>query len=230
MSKKYRPDKEEYIEGIGQFLYNIKIPSFDKSLEALADMGASIPSTRDFAFVIIKTGREIYGPVREAIIHYPNEGNLLIRNSLILESKALAESGAIAHAHGKEIYLEGEHEEKARLLLEKAKKYPENDEAIFLRNHLLISTQRFSEDKRIKWLFGDTQEDINAILNKEHIKEISFHVDSKDEVNRHAKPYTNQLWLTLFSKDMSGFSGNLKFFHNSISIHAVKKPKPDQSH
>jgi len=222
VSKKYRPDKEEYIEGIGQFLYNIKIPSFDKSLEALADMDASIPSTRDFVYSITKTKKEIYGPVKEAIISYPGEGNLLIRNSLIIEFKELAEAGARAHEQGRELYLEGEYGEKANKLLEIAKKESPNDEAIFLRNNFPIQVQRFNEDKRINWMFKDTKEELANILCKKDIRAISFYVDSKDEVNRHTKPYINQLWLSLFSKDQSGFLGNYKFLHTPISIHAIK--------
>ncbi len=224
MSKKYRPDKEEYIEGIGQFLYNIKIPSFDKSLEALAELNASMPTARELVCPMIKSGRELYGPVREAVISYPKEGNLLIRNSLILEFKELAEAGAIAHANGKELYLQGEYEEKAKRYIELAKKYPENDEAIFLRNDFPISLQKFDKDKRIDWIFKDTKEELAALLHKKGINTISFYVDSRDDINRHARPYINQLWLTLITKDMSGFSGIYKFFHSSISIHAIKKP------
>ena len=212
MIKRYRSEWEEKIDGLGTFYYNVKNSS-------IPELNGSIPGTRDLAYIILKTGKEISGPVKEGLISCPGEGNVLIRDFSILAS-GLMEEAAKAHAEGREFYID---EDIARKYVDLAKRHPENDEAIFLRNDFPIKTSRFFEDRRIEFLFGDTRADIADTLEKKGIKGISFYVDSIDEICRHNRPYANQLWMSLFSRIMPGFTGNFKHLHTKKMIHAIEK-------
>ena len=212
MIKRYRSEWEEYIEGLGTFYYNIKNSS-------IPELNGSIPSARDLAYVIIKTEKEISGPVKEGLISCPGEGNVLIRDFSALAS-GLMEEAAKAHAEGREFYID---KNTARKYVDKAKRQPENDEAIFLRNNFPIQTSKFLEDKRIEFLFGDTKKDIADALEKKKIKAIFFYADSIGETDKHDGPYANQLWMSLFTKAMPGFSGIYKHLHMTHMIHAIEK-------
>ena len=216
MTKRYRSDWEENIKGLGRFFYDVKHAS-------IPELSNSIPSARDLAYVILKTGKEISGPVREGLISCPGEGNILIRDFSALAPNGLMEEAAKAHAEGNEFYIG---EDLAKEYVEKAKRHPENDEAIFLRNYFPIHTSKFCSDRRIDFLFRDTKIDIANILEAKGIKAIFIYADSKREIDKHEMPYANQLWMSLFSKDVSGFSGNYQHLHIKEMIHAIEKDAP----
>ncbi len=212
MIKRYRPEWGQYIEGLGTFYYNVE----DSSIPRLSE---SIPSARDLAYVILKIGKEISGPVKEGLISCPGEGNILVRDFSALASGSM-EKAARDHAEGREFYIDPS---IARKYVEKAKGQSENDEAIFLRNNFPVQTSKFFEDKRIEFLFGDTKKDIADTLEKKGISAIFFYADSIGEIDKHDGPYANQLWMSLFTKAMPGFSGNYKHLHIKKMIHAIEK-------
>ena len=217
--KRYRPEWEEHIEGLGNFLYNIRNSS-------ILELNGSIPSARDLTYVILKKEKEISGPVREGVIAYPGEGNILIRNFPAIVSGKLAEEAARAHADGNEFYIDREKADKYLKIARMHEDNLENSEAIFLRNNFPIQIEKFPEDKRIRFLFRDMKNDIADLLERKGIKEINFYADSREEIDSHTQPYANQLWMSLFSRDMSGFSGNYQHLHIREMIHALVKDNP----
>lgn len=235
MSRKYPPEEEIYIEELdANFLFNIKLPSFNNTLEVLTELNAELPTARDLFFVMLKTRKNIYGVVKEEIISYPGEGNLLIRDPLVLQSKEFLNKSVEAHFAGREAYLNGNTQELLGEYLQKAKKCPRNNKAIFLgKNHNPVSLDKFKDDKKIRFMFDDLAEKAAEYLSEKEIKELKFYSDSEQEVDKHPHPYINPIWFTLSKGNTKGFLASYKFMAiKPIYLHAIQSnnTKPSYAH
>ena len=187
-----KPMIEAEISGLGN-VYRIEVP-FDKAVESLESVKASVISARDLAYARITEGTQSslskYGSyIQEGDIYIPSQGIFLVRNPLLLQLE-LAEEAVQAHNNKEYLISEAIADEYK----EKASDSPEA-EVFCLRNLERIQTNRFGEDKRTLWLFQDKAQEYGEFLKEYKITEMPLWFDSQEHINNQESPYANQLWL-----------------------------------
>ena len=180
----YNLTKEATIEGLGNIFY-VSAP-IDISAKLL---NKKFISARDLAFARIQAGAENSlcqngSHVKEGDIYLPNHNNkiILVRNSAVLKAPKKA---ADAHRNGSEFFIT----EK------EAEKYASQKDSFVIEDFSPVPTNRFGEDERTVWLFGDQAQNYGQLLNDNKISAMPFSFDGANHITNQKKPYANQLWL-----------------------------------
>ncbi len=197
-----------YIQNLGT-VYGLR-SKLSSAMAQLATKNAFIISGRDFAY-----SRRVsyYGEDRslsnlgsiisEAVINIPDYGRILTKDSPILSDEKIAKEATKAHENDTEAYI---FKELAESYITKAnaekEKNPAESRTLILENLVAIPINKMPFDKRTLFLFEDEVEETRKFLDSLKVKEICFHFDSIDNINKHeGGPYINQLLMGCIERD-----------------------------
>ena len=185
---------------------------FDEAKAELESNGYDIISLEQFAKLRIAQGEGShvanYGSyAKEGFLYVPQKGIFLVRNSPIL---ANAKEATACHRNRKEFYLIQEQVEESLA------------NSVQFKDASSIPTNRFAEDERTAFAFGETAGKYGEFLKKVGIKEMSVYL-----TNLEKKPFARQAWLRrLGGGDRSvlvGVSWNLGYYG---SVRGVRNVEP----
>ncbi|MFA7708386.1 MAG: hypothetical protein WCX73_05540 [Candidatus Pacearchaeota archaeon] len=180
---------------------------FDEAKAELESNGYHIVSLEEFAKVRIAQGKDShvadYGAyVKEGFLYVPQKGIFLVRNSPIL---ANAKEATECHKKGKEFYLTDTQVEEALT------------NSVQFKDSKSIPTNRFAEDERTAFAFGETAKVYGEFLKEAGIKEMPVYLASLEN-----KSFARQAWLRELGDDYrSGLSGGGLYY--SYAVRGVRE-------
>ena len=154
--------------------------AFDEAKAELESNGYHIVSLEEFAKLRIAQGKDShianYGAyAKEGFLYVPKKGIFLVRNSPIL---ANAKEATECHRKGREFYLTDAQVEEALT------------NSVQFKNSKSIPTNRFAEDERTAFAFGETAKAYGAFLKEAGIKGMPVYLASLED-----KSFARQAWL-----------------------------------
>ncbi|MFA5060831.1 MAG: hypothetical protein WC494_00750 [Candidatus Pacearchaeota archaeon] len=185
---------------------------FDEAKAGLESNGYKIISLEQFARLRIAQGKDShvsnYGSyAREGFLYVPQKGIFLVRNSPIL---ANAKEATAYHRKNQEFYLNDEQVEAALV------------NSVQFKDSNLIPTNRFGEDERTVFAFGEIAGKYGEFLNEAGIKEMLVYL-----ANLESKPFARQAWLHGLVQDfrsvLNGYDRNLGC---SDAVRGVRNVEP----
>jgi len=185
---------------------------FDEAKKELEDNGYHIVSLEEFAKLRIAKGKEHhvsnYGSyAKEGFLYVPQKGIFLVKDSPILTN---AKKATECHRKGKEFYLINEQVEEALA------------NSVQFKNSKSIPTNRFAEDERTAFAFGETAKDYGQFLKEAGIKKMPVYL-----ANLENKSFARQAWLGRLDFDFrSGLYGNYRGLHCNLAVRGVRSVEP----
>ena len=165
----------EDVKGVSAYV----VAPFDVALSTLKEAGYEPISLEQNAKLRMQEGQESYVSrqgnwVREGVLYTPDKRVLLTKNSPILENAVEATQ---AHRSGNWFYVTDEQVEKAR------------ENSVDLKGKE-VPTNRFADDARTVFMFGESAKDYGNFLRENRINEIPIFLSCTQN-----KPYVNQVWF-----------------------------------
>jgi len=153
---------------------------FDEAKAELEDSGYHISSLEEFVKLRIVQGKDSHvsafgAYVREGFLYVPQKGMFLTKNSPIM---ANAKEATKCHRNGREFYLTSEQVEESLA------------NSVEFKNSNSIPTDRFAEDERTVFAFGETAKAYGELLKEAGIKNMPIYL-----ANTENKPFARQVWL-----------------------------------
>lgn len=182
---------------------------FDTAKVELEIKGYELISLEKFARLRISQGIgsniSRYGAfVKEGFLHVPQKGIYLVKNSPIIAS---AKKATECHRRNTDYYLTPEQIEKA---LENSVKFSDRYET-----PTAIPTNRFGEDERTVFTFGQTAENYGNFLANEGISRLFPELTGIDE-----KSFVRQVWFS--GIDELTLKEDRKNLHEKIIVRGVR--------
>ena len=180
---------------------------FDEGKEALESQGYKIISLEENARLRMQEGKNAYisqngNWTREGVLYVPNKGIFLTKNSPIM-ANAIEATGC--HREGKEFYLTNEQVDEALT------------NSVQFKDSKSIPTNRFAEDERTAFAFGETAKVYGEFLKEAGIKEMPVYLASLEN-----KSFARQAWLRELGDDYrSGLSGGGLYY--SYAVRGVRE-------
>ena len=213
--------KEVHVEGLGTIFY-CNDSSFDEASEAVLNGKAgNLITLKELAYARITEGKDSSvstngSYVREGSLFIPKAPNkrIWLRESVIPQNA----SGAVeAHRKGKE-YLVPQGFNVAKHLESIGK-----DNYFVLSDTTPVPTDRFGEDERMQWAFGDKAQAYGQFLADAKIKNLNIwmYTDKDSHIDSQEKPFANQLWLHRLD-DNSNIDGDARDLNNSNWVRGVR--------
>jgi hypothetical protein len=147
---------------------------------------------------------------KEGFLYVPQKGIFLVRNSSILTN---AKEATACHRKGNEFYLTQEQVESS---LADSKNY------VQFKDVSSIPTNRFAEDERTAFAFGETAEAYGEFLKEAGIAEMPVYL-----ANVEKKPFARQAWLRRLVNDIrSELDGNYSYLYCDNAVRGVRNVEP----
>ena len=204
---------ETHVDGLGD-LYTCHDSPFDEALEAILKKSDELITLRDLAYARIKEG-DRFGSISQDIT-YVKEGSLFVpraankriwlRNSLILDNPSAA---AEAHRKGKEYLL------PVSFSVDRYLEQISKDNYFILTDTTPVPTNRFGEDARMRWAFGDVAQQYGQLLADANIKNLHIYMwNDGNHIDIQFRPFANQLASYRLGFDAAtGISGHENRLH-----------------
>ena len=216
--------KEVYVEGLGQ-IYVCNDSAFDDESEAVLGKSDSLITLRDLAYARIHEGKDSSvskngSYVQEGSLFVPKSDNkrIWLRDSLVLQNPA---SAVKAHKKNNEYQLPQGFDVNAHLAS------IGKDNYLVLKDISSVPTNRFGEDPRMVWAFGDQSKAYGDFLSGAGIKNLNIwmYTDDDNYIDSQKGPFANQLWLLrLDDYSLIGGSGrDLDDYDRVRGVRAVQK-------
>jgi len=214
--------KETHVDGLGT-LYLCNDSAFDSASKAVLTTADSLITLRNLAYARIQEGKDSSvstngSYVKEGSLFVPKAANkrIWLRESLVL---AHPSDAVASHKRGDEYVLPEGFNVDAHL--EQVGK----DNYFILTNTDSVPTNRFGEDERTVWLFGDQAKAYGEFLGSEPKKienvNIWMYTGNDKHIDSQKGPFANQLWLHWLG-DNSDVDGNNWGLNNSNSVRGVR--------
>ena len=184
---------------------------FDEAKAELEANGYNIVSLEQFAKLRIAQGKDShvanYGSyVKEGFLYVPQKGIFLVRDSPML---ANAKKATDCHRKGEEFYLTQEQVKESLI------------NSVQFKDASSIPTNRFAEDERTAFAFGETAGKYGEFLKNAGIKQMSVYLANIEE-----KPFARQAWLRRldvdFGSGLGGGSGGLLCYNAVRGVRSVE--------
>jgi len=194
---------------------------FDKALEAIESKGGKIITAKQLADARMQYDADNSlstngSYIKEGNLFVPNNKHkrILLRNSLVLKNPTEATE---AHRNGKEYAIPG----TVDSILGKLK---EGKDYIVLDSLDAVPTDRFGEDERMKFLFGESAQDYGLWLkDKGNVSKTGFYNFRDDSyIDKQEGLFAGQLWLRGLG-DGSDIDGYGRFLDSNCRVCGVQR-------
>jgi hypothetical protein len=185
---------------------------FDEAKAELEANGYNIISLEQFAKLRIAQGKDShvanYGSyVKEGFLYVPQKGIFLVRNSPIL---ANAKEATACHRKREEFYLTQEQVEESLA------------NSVQFKDASSTPTNRFAEDERTAFAFGETAGKYGEFLKESGIIEMPVYLSNIEK-----KPFARQAWLhRLGAGCRSGLYGDGGDLSYDVAVRGVRNVEP----
>jgi len=195
---------------------------FDKALEAIESKGGKIITAKQFADARMQydTNNSLStngSYIKEGNLFVPNNKHkrILLRNSLVLKNPAEATQ---AHREGKEYAIPG----TVDSVLGKLK---DGKDYLVLDSLDAVPTDRFGEDERMKFLFGESAQDYGLWLkDKGNVSKTGFYNFRDDSyIDKQGGLFAGQLWLHRLDFNYSYIDGYLRYLDYNYRVRGVQR-------
>ena len=159
-----------------------------------------------------------------------NGGIFLYREPLIFDpefsSEEFVRQAIRSHREGSRIYVS---DEFAKKIIERGQNC--NDLVYRLENRTSVPMERFSEDKRARWLFGQEIENIAEYLLKSGAREFQWQFDDETLINSPDSPrcYIDQMLVSLPTKDPKAIGNSRHLHEEKVIVYGWKDKLKEQS-
>ena len=224
---------EAHVDGLGTIIY-CHDSAFDTASKVVLKKSDELIPFRDLAYARIKDAKAHDGNWKESSLctigSYVKEGSLFVPNASnkriwLRESLVLKNPSDAVKAHKKE----GEY-------LLKRFKVESHLEKIGKGNYFVLTdttpvpTNRFGEDERTVWLFGDQAKPYGEFLGSKPVgiskSNIWMYTDNdkgNDKgIDAQSRPFANQLWL-LGLGDNSNVGGDSRYLNSNSGVRGVRR-------
>jgi len=187
---------------------------FNEALAEFEAYGYHIVSSEELAKLRITHGKDSnvtnYGSyVKEGFLYVPEKGIFLVRNSPIIANAKQATQG---HRKGQEFYLTNKQVEETLV------------NSVQFKDSSAIPTNRFADDARTAFAFGETAKAYGEFLREIGIKEMPVYLAS---LENKPFPFARKAWISRADESYgSGLGGVSRDLHCSITVRGVRNVEP----
>jgi hypothetical protein len=214
--------KETHVDGLGTIFY-CNDSAFDDASEAVLNTKADgLITLKELAYARIQEGKDSSvstngSYVKEGSLFVPKVSNkrIWLRESLVLQNPADAVK---AHKKGNEYLLPEDFD------VDKHLEQIGKDNYFVVSDTTPVPTNRFDEDSRMQWAFGDVAQQYGQFLADAGIKNVNIymHTNNDNHIDSRARPFANQLWLHRLG-DYFYFLGLYRSLYDNGGVRGVRR-------